>query len=91
MEDQISKISQNMEEIKSNLQDFKEKLTQKDQIIGSKDERIAELTEKLVVASKEKDDALWAKIELMKEISAEREQKNLELSKMKSDLTEHAE
>ncbi|MHA1519362.1 MAG: hypothetical protein ACTSVZ_14125 [Promethearchaeota archaeon] len=88
MEDQISKISQNMEEIKSSLQDFKEKLTQKDQIIGSKDERIVELTEKLVVASKEKDDALWAKIELMKEISAEREQTNLELTSIKEKLSE---
>ena len=88
MEDQISKISQNVDEIKSNLQDFAEKLTQKDQIIGSKDERIAELTEKLVIASKEKDDALWAKIELMKEISAEREQINLEISGLKQELSQ---
>ncbi|MHA1776824.1 MAG: hypothetical protein DRO88_06635 [Promethearchaeia archaeon] len=88
MEDQLSQISQKIEEIKSNLHEFGISLTQKDQIIQNKDERISDLMDKLVSASKEKDEALWAKIELMKEIAAEREQTQREIIELKMQLLE---
>ncbi|WP_457556613.1 hypothetical protein [Candidatus Harpocratesius sp.] len=91
MEDQLSLISQKIKEINENFSRFGVYLSQKDQIIQSKDERIQSLTEKLVSASKEKDEALWAKIELMKEIAAEREQKNREITELKMQLLEKEE
>lgn len=91
MEDHITKISQNIEDIKSRIMEYYQKMTEKDQIIGSKDARISELTEKLVSATKEKDEALWAKIELMKEISAEREQSVRELAELKEQIVQKEE
>lgn len=86
MEEQLGKISQKIEEISNVMNDFTGKLSDRDQVIKSKDQRIAELTDKLVNVSKEKDDALWAKIQLMKEISAEREQISKEMTQLREDL-----
>ena len=83
MEDQLKVISQKIENLDSFLSN---KINERDEIIKTKDVRITELTDKLVVVSKEKDDALWAKIDLMKQISAEREDVHGQISALKKEV-----
>ena len=61
----------------------------KDDLIVQKDSRIKDLTDKLVNISKEKDEALFSKIEMLKSHSSEKEQLNAQVMSLTQSVNEH--
>jgi len=61
----------------------------KDDLIIQKDERIRDLTDKLVNISKEKDEALFSKIHMLKTHSAEKEQLNAQIMNLTQSVSEN--
>ena len=61
----------------------------KDDLIIQKDERIRDLTDKLVNISKEKDEALFSKIQMLKTHSAEKEQLNAQVLNLTQSVSEN--
>lgn len=86
MEEKLDDIKNKVEEIKTLFTTSMTKLTDKDEVIKKKDVRITELTDKLVKVSKEKDDALWEKIDLMKAITNEREEMHDQVTNLKQEI-----
>lgn len=86
MEEKLEEIKFKVEEIKTLFNTSMTKLNDKDEVIKQKDARITELTDKLVKVSKEKDDALWEKIDLMKAITNEREEMHDQFTNIKQEL-----
>ncbi len=66
-----------------------ESIIQKLNIIKQKDDRIKDLTDKLVNISKEKDEALFSKIEMLKSHSAEKEQLNAQILNLTQSVNEN--
>jgi len=66
-----------------------ENIIQKLDIIKQKDERIEDLTDKLVNISKEKDEALFSKIQMLKGHTAEKEQLNAQIMSLTQNLNDH--
>ena len=61
----------------------------KDDIIVQKDNRIKDLTDKLVNISKEKDEALFSKIQMLKTHTAEKEQLNAQIMDLTQSLNDN--
>ena len=70
------KLFKQIEKIETILSTTLSKITDRDSIIKKKDERITELTDKLLQSSKDKEDIIKARLELMESYSKEREEKN---------------
>ena len=66
-----------------------ENIIQKLDIIKQKDERIKDLTDKLVNISKEKDEALFSKIQMLKTHTAEKEQLNEQIMSLTQDASQN--
>jgi DNA repair exonuclease SbcCD ATPase subunit len=66
-----------------------ENIIQKLDIIKQKDKRIEDLTDKLVNISKEKDEALFSKIQMLKAHTAEKEQLNAQIMNLTQDISEN--
>ncbi|MHA1584565.1 MAG: hypothetical protein ACTSVU_05405 [Promethearchaeota archaeon] len=91
MEEKLDGVSVKLEELKTLFTSALNKVNERDDTIKNKDARIAELTDKLVIVSKEKDEALWAKIDLMKAISQERDELHDKINELKEiNLTKEA-
>lgn len=86
MEEQLNDISRKIDKMDTLFTSTLNKVNERDETIKQKDVRITELTDKLTLVSKEKDDALWAKIDLMKQITAEREQLHSQMGNLQQDL-----
>ena len=78
-------LAQKLENIIQKLDIIKNK----DDIIVQKDERIKDLTDKLVNISKEKDEALFSKIQMLKSYTSEKEQLNAQIMNLSQSLTEN--
>ena len=61
----------------------------KDDIIIQKDERISDLTDKLVNTAKEKDEALYSKIQMLKSHTSEKEQLNAQIMNLTKSVIEN--
>ena len=85
---ELEHIAQKLVDLKTSFDSTLTKVDERDKTIAVKDARIAELTDKLVEVSKLKDEALWAKIELMKQITAERESVTAQIVQLQSELGE---
>ena len=83
---ELENIGQKLGDLKTLFESAMQKVDDRDNTIKAKDERIAELTDKLVEVSQQKDEALWAKIELMKQITKEREDVTAQIAKLQQDL-----
>jgi len=66
-----------------------ENIIRKLDIIKQKDERITDLTDKLVNISKEKDEALFSKIQMLKSHTSEKEQLNAQIMNLTQSLIEN--
>ncbi len=86
MEEKLDEIKANIGEVKSLLENSIGKINDRDSTIKEKDARITELTDKLVKVSKEKDDALWEKIDLMKAITNEREEMHDQFTNLRREI-----
>ncbi len=86
MEEQLNDISRKMDKLDTLFTSAMNKVNERDDTIKQKDARITELTDKLTLVSKEKDDALWAKIDLMKQITAEREQLHSQVTGIQQEM-----
>ena len=85
---ELEHIAQKLADLKTLFDSTLTKVDERDKTIVTKDARIAELTDKLVEVSKLKDEALWAKIELMKQMTAERENVTAQILQLQKDLGE---
>ena len=85
---ELENIAQRLGDLKTLFESSMQKVDERDKTIKSKDERIAELTNKLVEVSQAKDEALWAKIELMKQITTEREEVTAQLSQLQQEVAD---
>ncbi len=81
MEDQLNTISEKLDR-------YEEFFRSAQNQIQEKDARINDLTDKLLSVSKEKDDALWAKIDLMKRVTEEKEQIQEQLMNLQKEHNE---
>lgn len=78
-------LAQKLENIIQKLDIIKNK----DDIIIQKDERIKDLTDKLVNISKEKDEALFSKIQMLKAQTAEKEQLNTQIMNLTQAISDN--
>ncbi len=78
-------LAQKLENIIQKLEIIKNK----DDVIIQKDERIKDLTDKLVNISKEKDEALFSKISMLKSHSSEKEQLNAQIMSLTQNLNDN--
>ncbi|QEE14941.1 hypothetical protein DSAG12_00763 [Promethearchaeum syntrophicum] len=80
------------EQLATKLENIIQKLDiikNKDDVIIQKDERIKDLTDKLVNISKEKDEALFSKIQMLKTHTSEKEQLNAQIMNLTQSLNEN--
>jgi DNA repair exonuclease SbcCD ATPase subunit len=73
MEDKLNEINKNLEKLETLFSSSMNKVNDRDDTIKQKDNRIANITDKMVEVTNERDTALKAKIELLESFTEERE------------------
>lgn len=87
-EEKVDKIIKNIEKVETLFSSAMSKVNERDEIIKSKDTRIAELTDKFIEATKDRDTILKSKMELMDTITKERETYHIQIRDAQKSLNE---
>jgi len=87
-EEKFEKLVKQVEKVETLFTSAMSKINERDETIKLKDVRIAELTDKFVEVTKDRDIIIKSKMELMETISKEREQYNSQIREAQKELNE---